>query len=61
MIAAATRLRDAWAVPDVDIAEMHAAVLGLISATGTKDLATALGTLHDVEAGHSGFVVKRER
>ena len=52
IIAAATWLREAWAVPDLDIADMHEAALALILATGTKDLASALGILHDVESGY---------
>jgi hypothetical protein len=51
MIAAATRLRDAWALANLDVGEMHEAALGLISATGTGDLASALDVLHDVESG----------
>ncbi len=52
IIAAATRLRESWARPDLDIAEMHDAATGLIKATGTRDLASALGVLHDVESGY---------
>jgi hypothetical protein len=52
MIAAATRLRDAWKVPFLDIVEMHDAALGLIFAAGTKDLASALDVLHDVKSWH---------
>jgi hypothetical protein len=51
IIAAATRLREAWAKADLDVVEMHEAALGLMWTTGTKDLAAALGILHDVEAG----------
>jgi hypothetical protein len=52
IIAAATRLREAWRIPNLDIAEMHEAVMSLILTTGTKDLASALGVLHDVESGY---------
>jgi len=52
VIAAATRLRDAWAMANVDVGEMHQATLGLISATGTTNLQSALDTLHDVESRH---------
>jgi len=52
IIAAATRLRESWAVPDLDVVEMHEAAVALILTTGTKDLAAALGVLHDVEAGY---------
>ena len=52
MIAAATRLREAWGLSNTEIGEMHKAALGLIFATGTTDLASALGVLHDVESGH---------
>jgi hypothetical protein len=31
---------------------MHEAVMSLILTTGTKDLASALGVLHDVESGY---------
>jgi hypothetical protein len=54
MIAAASRLRDAWARANLDVGEMHEAGLGLICATGTSDLASALNVLHDVESGHTG-------
>lgn len=40
MIAAATRLRDAWALTNLDVGQMHEAALGLIFANGTKDLQT---------------------
>jgi len=52
IIAAATRLRESWAMPDLDLVEMHDAAMGLIITTGTKDLASALGVLHDVESGY---------
>jgi len=52
IIAAATRLRESWAVRDLDIVEMHDAAMGLIMTTGTKDLASALGVLHDLESGY---------
>jgi hypothetical protein len=51
MIVAATRLRDAWAVAKLDVGEIHEAALGLISATGTKNLQSALD-IHDAESGH---------
>ena len=35
VIAAATRLRDAWASGDLDVVEIHEAALGLMTATGT--------------------------
>jgi hypothetical protein len=53
MIAAATRLRDAWALANLDVGEMHEAALGLIWATGAMDLASALIVLHDIESGDS--------
>jgi hypothetical protein len=53
VIAAATRLRDVWALASLDVGEMHEAPLGLISATGTIDLASALDVLHDIESGSS--------
>jgi hypothetical protein len=52
MIAAATRLRDAWSMADLDVGEMREAALGLIDATGTKDIRTALEVLHYVESDH---------
>jgi hypothetical protein len=52
VIAAATRLRDAWSLANIDVGEMHDAVLGLIFATGTQDLQSALDILHDAESGH---------
>jgi hypothetical protein len=52
VIAAATRLREAWAVPALDVGEMHEAALGLMWTTGTRDLTSALDVLHDLEAGH---------
>jgi len=39
-------------MPDLDLVEMHDAAMGLIITTGTKDLASALGVLHDVESGY---------
>jgi hypothetical protein len=53
IIAAAIRLRDAWALADLDVGEMHEAAIGLIYATGTTNLASALDVLHDIESGHS--------
>ena len=50
IIAAATRLRDAWVQDILDVVEMHDAALGLISATETRDLQSALDMLH--ECGH---------
>ena len=52
MIAAGMRLREAWAVVHLDLDEIHEAVMSLLSATGTKDLAAALGVLHDIEEGY---------
>lgn len=52
IMAAGTRLRDAWSLANLDLGEMHDATLSLILATGTKDLAAALGVLHDVESGY---------
>ena len=52
MIAAATRLKEAWQLSNVDIGEMHEAALGLIHVTGTPDLQSALHILHDVESDH---------
>jgi hypothetical protein len=52
MIAAATRLREAWWLSDLDVGEMREAALGLIAATETRDLHTALDVLHDLESGH---------
>jgi hypothetical protein len=52
MIAAGTRLREAWRLSNVDVGEMHDAALGLIYVTGTRDLQSALDVLHDVESGH---------
>ena len=49
IIAAATRLREAWRLSNVDVGEMHNAALSLILATDTKDLQSALYVLHDVE------------
>ena len=60
IIAAATRFKEAWdtallhgergvSLSDVDIVEMHEAALGLISATGTTDLQSALDALHDFD------------
>ena len=54
MIAAASRLRDAWSLANLDVGEMRDAALGLICATGTSDLASALIVVHDVESGHTG-------
>ncbi len=42
LIAAATRFKEAWETPPVDIAEIHDAALGLILATGTTTLEDAL-------------------
>jgi|HubBroStandDraft_1064217.scaffolds.fasta_scaffold1866021_1 hypothetical protein len=53
MIAASTRLREAWSAPTLDVVEMHEAMLGLIWVTGTTELASALDVLHDVESGHA--------
>jgi hypothetical protein len=53
MVAAATRLRQAWRLPDLDVDEMHQAVMGLIVATEATDLQSALVVLHDVESGHA--------
>jgi hypothetical protein len=33
IIAAATRLREAWRIPNLDIAEMHEAVMSLVYST----------------------------
>ncbi|HEY7948459.1 MAG TPA: hypothetical protein VID75_12350 [Acidimicrobiales bacterium] len=60
IIAAATRFKDAWdsaighdregiSLSDLDLVEMHEAALGLIAATGTTDLQSALDALHDFE------------
>ena len=53
MIAAGIRLRDAWSMPVLDVAELHEATLGLMWATGTADLRTALAVLDDVESFRS--------
>jgi hypothetical protein len=61
IIAAATRFKEAWdaairhdreglSLSDLDIVEMHEAALGLMAATGTTDLQSALDTLHDVDS-----------
>lgn len=52
MIAAATRVRDAWALANMDVDEMFDAVLGLIDVTGTTDLQSALDVLNDAGSGH---------
>jgi len=60
IIAAATRFKEAWdaaighdrkgiSLSDFDLVEMHEAALGLIAATGTSDLQSALDALHDFE------------
>lgn len=54
MIAAATRLRDAWGLANMDVGEMFEAVLGLIHVTGTTDLQSALDVLNDTGSGHRG-------
>jgi hypothetical protein len=51
MIAAATRLSDAWARPELDMVERHEVVVGLIRATQTRDFESALDVCHDVGAG----------
>jgi len=51
MIVAATRLRDAWSMPVLDVAELHESILGLLAVTGTTDLQSALAVFCDVEAG----------
>jgi len=51
MIAAATRFRDAWSTPELDLVELHKAALGLMWTTGTTDLQAALDVFHDVGAG----------
>jgi hypothetical protein len=50
MIAAAVRLRDAWEQPELDITELHQAVIALIVATQTRDLESALDVLHGAES-----------
>ena len=61
MIAAALRFKEAWEtgmrrggegvdLSDLDIIEMHEAALGLIWATGTDDLQSALTVLHEFDA-----------
>jgi len=52
IIAAGLRLREAWDETEFEVKEMHESVLGLISATGAKDLSAALGVLQDVESGY---------
>ncbi|HXQ43592.1 MAG TPA: hypothetical protein VN816_03050 [Acidimicrobiales bacterium] len=70
MIAAATRFKEAWNVEsrrgvegrrptNLDVVELHEAALGLICATGTRDLSSALAVLHDVEATPSPPPAKR--
>jgi hypothetical protein len=59
MIAAATRLRDAWKMPEPDILEMHEAALELISATGTSNVHWALDVLHEVESGRVSMAMKK--
>ena len=53
MIATATRLREAWSMPVLDLVEMHAAALELMSVTRTTDLASALVVLHEIESDHT--------
>ena len=53
MIAAATRLREAWSMPVFDVVELHVAAMGLMWVTGTADLETALAVLDDVDSGHA--------
>jgi hypothetical protein len=61
IIAAATRFKEAWdaaldhntagfSLSDCDLVEMHEAALGLMAATGTRDLQSALDALHNFEA-----------
>jgi hypothetical protein len=61
IIAAGIRFKEAWdaardhtenglSLNDIDLVEMHEAAVGLIQATGTKDLQSALDVLHDVDA-----------